>query len=76
MASLPARALPLPELLAVLVWGVSLRVCMEGSPLCVSLPDLSRMGSHVRSGTALTPRGLGGGDSRRAWWGPGSCFVL
>ena len=42
MASLPARALPLPELLAVLVWGVSLRVCMEGSPLCVSLPDLSR----------------------------------
>lgn len=30
-------------------------LAVEGSPLCVSLPDLSQMGSHVRAGTALTP---------------------
>lgn len=30
-------------------------LAMEGSLPCVCLPDLSQMGSHVRSGTTLTP---------------------
>lgn len=43
-----------PSSLAVLLWGISSRGCYCMFIALVSLPDLSQIKSHVRSGTELT----------------------